>query len=191
MNRSFENEFRSLDILLASDCESRGVDGFCLAWIKLERQLRKITANLLYQASDITSADAGKIRDAFFGHRGLDYTTFIGAISHLSGVPVSEVIGDRYRPLKKEIEHCHRNRQKIFHGQQTGQGLTREALIGRIKVIRNWCELLSNGASDRFGYDGFAGTTSLFKTNRDEVIEAVDKAIQRTGWLEYARTFQR
>lgn len=44
--------------------------------------------------------------------------------------------------------------------------------------------------SDRFGYDGFAGTTLLFKTSRGEVIEAVDKA-RRAGWLEYAQTFRR
>lgn len=191
MSRGFESEFKSVDLLLESECQSRGVDGFCLAWIKLERQLRKLTANLIYQASDIKVADAGKIREAFYGHGSLDYTSFIGAIHHLSGVSVSELIGDHYRPLKKEIGVCYRNRQKIFHGQQTGQSLDREALLARIASIREWCRLLSVGAADRFGYDGFAGSTSLFKNGRPGIVDAVDKALRRRGWLAYAQTFQR
>ncbi|XKM38222.1 hypothetical protein A4U53_003870 (plasmid) [Rhizobium ruizarguesonis] len=191
MSRGFDGEFASVDLLLGSECESRGVDGFCLAWIKLERQLRKITANLLYQASDITRADTGKIRAALHDHGGLSHNSFIGAIGHLSGVSVSDLIGDRYRGLKREVEASFRNRQKILHGQQTDESLSREALIGRITDIREWCERLSAGAMDRFGYDGFSGPTSLFKTNRGDVIAAVDKAVKRRGWQEYAKTFQR
>lgn len=191
MSRGFESEFKSVDLLLNSECESRGVDGFCLAWIKLERQLRKIAANLLYQASDITASDAAKIRAAMFDHTGLSHNTFSGAIGHLSGISVRDLIGDRYKVLKKEIEASFRNRQKILHGQQTDESLSRDALIGRITNIREWCERLSTGSMDQFGYDGFSGSTSLFKTNRDEIIAAVDKAVQRRGWLEYAQSFQR
>ncbi|NKJ03750.1 MULTISPECIES: hypothetical protein [unclassified Rhizobium] len=191
MNRGFESEFATVDLLLGSECESRAVDGFCLAWIKLERQLRKITANLIYQASTLTARDAGKLREALYGHGSLDYNSFMGAINHLSGIPVSDLVGERYRPLKKEIGVCYRNRQKILHGQQTGQSLDREALLARIASIREWCRLLSVGAADRFGYDGFAGNTSLFKTDRPAVVEAVDKALRRRGWLAYAQTFQR
>ncbi|MBY5422327.1 hypothetical protein [Rhizobium leguminosarum] len=191
MNRGFEGEFAAVDLLIGSECGSRGVDGFCLAWIKLERQLRKIAANLIYQASDVTARDAGKLREALYGHGNLDYNSFIGAINHLSGIPVSDLVGDRYRPLKKEIGACYRNRLKIFHGQQTGQSLDREALLARIASVREWCQLLSLGAADRFGYDGFAGNTSLFKTDRPDIIDAVDKALQRRGWLAYAQTFQR
>ncbi|ANK98789.1 MULTISPECIES: hypothetical protein [Rhizobium] len=191
MSRGFESEFKSVDLLLESECESRGVDGFCLAWIKFERQLRKLTANLIYQASDIKAADAGKIREAFYGHGSLDYNSFIGAIHHLSGVSVGDLIGDRYRILKKEIGVCYRNRQKIFHGQQTGQSLDREALLTRIASIREWCQLLAAGAADRYGYDGFTGNTSLFKTDRPDIVEAVDKAVRRRGWLAYAQSFQR
>ncbi|MBY5477112.1 hypothetical protein HFO84_07170 [Rhizobium leguminosarum] len=190
MNRGFESEFKSIDLLLGSDCESRGVDAFCLSWIKLEKQLRKISANLLYQASDIKAADAGKIREAFYGHRSLDYRSFMGAINHLTSVPVSDLVGDRYRILQNEVGVCYRNRQKIFHGQQTGQSLDREALHARVASIREWCHLLSVGAADRFGYDGFAGNTSLFKTDRADIVDAVDKALRRRGWLAYAQTFQ-
>jgi len=191
MSRGFESEFKSIDLLLGSDCESRGVDAFCLSWIKLEKQLRKISANLIYQASDVTSADQGRMRAALYGHGSLSHTTFIGAIRHLTGVSVSDLIGARYDYLKRAADASYRNRQKIFHGQQTGQSLTRDALISRVGDIREWCELLSAGATARFGYDGFSGSTSLFKTGRADVVEAVDKAVKRKGWEDYARTFQR
>ncbi|GEO85551.1 MULTISPECIES: hypothetical protein [Alphaproteobacteria] len=191
MSRDFDGEFATVNLILESECQTRAVDGFCLAWIKLERQLRKLTAYLLYQASEITVRDAGKLREAFYGHGSLDYTSFIGAIHHLSGVSVGNMIGERYRPLRKEIQGCYRIRQKIFHGQQTGQSLDREALLTRIAAIREWCRLLSSGAADHLGYDGFSGNTSLFKIDRPDIVTAVDKALLRRGWLEYAKTFQR
>lgn len=191
MSCGFESEFQSINLLLNSDCESRGVDTFCLAWIKLEKQLRKISANLIYQASDVTAADQGRMREALYSHGSLAHTTFIGAIRHLTGVTVGDLIGARYDYLKRAADASYRNRQKIFHGQQTDQRLTRDALIRSVGNIREWCELLSVGASARFGYDGFSGTTSLFKTGRADIITAVDKALKQRGWEDYARTFKR
>ncbi|PDS95470.1 hypothetical protein CO659_22780 [Rhizobium sp. S9] len=191
MSRGFESEFKSIDLLLFSDSESRGVDAFCLSWIKLEKQLRKISANLIYQASDIKAGDERRLRDALYGHGNLSHTTFIGAIRYLTGISVSDLIGARYDYLKKAADASYRNRQKIFHGQQTGQSLTRDALISRVGDIREWCELLSAGATARFGYDGFSGSTSLFKTGLAEIVVAVDKALKPKGWEAYARTFQR
>ncbi|MES4991023.1 hypothetical protein ABVB70_11825 [Agrobacterium radiobacter] len=95
MSRGFESEFKSINLLLDSDCDSRGVDAFCLSWIKLEKQLRKISANLIYQASDIKSADQKRLRDALHRHGSLSHSSFIGSIRHLSGVRVSDLIGDR------------------------------------------------------------------------------------------------
>jgi len=77
MSRDFDGEFATVNLILGSECQTRAVDGFCLAWIKLERQLRKLTAYLLYQASQITVRDAGKLREAFYAHGSLDYTSFI------------------------------------------------------------------------------------------------------------------
>lgn len=191
MSRGFESEFKSIDLLLGSDCESRGVDAFCLSWIKLEKQLRKISANLIYQASDVRAADKRRLREALYSHGGLSHTTFIGAIRHLTGVSVGDLIGARYDYLKKSADASYRSRQKIFHGQQTDQSLTRDALISRVGDIREWCELLSAGATARLGYDGLSGPTSLFKTGRADVVDAVDKALRSKGWEAYALTFQR
>jgi hypothetical protein len=56
---------------LRSEHETRGVDAFCLSWIKYERQLRRIVAFLLYQSEQLTSADVAALRDAFLDNNGI------------------------------------------------------------------------------------------------------------------------
>src|ERR1051326_5074316 len=46
---SFEAEFSTVDVLLASNAETRGVDAFALTLIKAERQLRRVFTFLIYQ----------------------------------------------------------------------------------------------------------------------------------------------
>ncbi|QSZ57718.1 hypothetical protein V2V90_21390 [Agrobacterium leguminum] len=184
-------EFETVSLILRSSCESRGVDGFCLAWIKLERQLRKLAANIVYQASTVRYSDQACLRKALYDNAGLSHRTFMGAIHHLSGMSVKDLIGERYRTLKNAVDASYSIRQKIFHGQQTEKRLGREALIGHIDDVREWCGALSDASMHHFGYDGFSGTTSLFKTNKPELIAAVDKALQPKGWEEYVKTFQR
>lgn len=191
MTEGFIKEFETVSLILKSDCESRGVDGFCLAWIKLERQLRKLAANLVYQASAVRYSDQARLRKALYDNTGLSHETYMGAIHYLSGKSVKDLMGEPYRPLKKAVDASYVIRQKIFHGQQTGKSLGRDALIERINDVREWCGMLSGASIEHFGYDGFSGTTSLFKTNKPELIAAVDTALHPKGWGEYIKTFQR
>lgn len=184
-------EFETVSLLLGSSYKSRGVDGFCLAWVKLERQLRKLAANLVYQASTVRHSDQVRLRKALYDNVSLSHSTFMGAIGHLSGMSVKDLMGERYRPLKKAVDASYSIRQKIFHGQQTEKRLGREALVDHINDVREWCCVLSDASMHHFGYDGFSGKTSLFKTNRPGLIAAVDKALQPKGWEEYVKTFQR
>lgn len=191
MARILDGEFETVALLLQSNCESRGVDGFCLAWIKLERQLRRLAANLVYQASTVQNSDQSRFRKAIYDNSGLSHYTFMGAIHHLSGMSLKDLMGERYRPLKKSIDGSYAIRQKTFHGQQTGKNLSRDALIEHIGTVREWCDVLSESATLHFGYDGFSRSTSLFKTNKSELVTAVDKALASKGWEEYVKTFQR
>ena len=93
----------------------------CLTWIKLERQLRKLAANLVYQASTVQNSDQVRFRKAIYDNSGLSHHTFMGAIHHLSGKSLKDLMGEQYRPLKKSIDASYAIRQKIFHGQQTGK----------------------------------------------------------------------
>lgn len=190
MTAACDEEFKSVVSLLGSSFESRGVDAFCLAWIKLERQLRKIVANLIFQASDIQRGNEKELREILLGNRGLSHTTFIGAIAILTPTNPKKLIGDRYAILSRSLANSYDIRQKIFHGQQTGQDLSRESLERHTKDIQEWCKLLANACDAHFGYDGFKGRTSLFKTNIEPLIKQIDLALADMGWQVFATNFQ-
>jgi hypothetical protein len=68
-------------------------------------------------------------------------------------------------------------RNKLFHGQLTGDSLTTDRLLSLEGDVRAWCYSFSDNAHKRFGYDGFSGGTSFIKTNRPNISDAVDKKI--------------
>ena len=61
---SFEHEFRTVDLIVGSTCETRGVDAFTLSLIKAERQMRKLVTYLVYQFPCFSESDIPGLRDA-------------------------------------------------------------------------------------------------------------------------------
>lgn len=188
MGHGVSEEFDTVDLLLQSNAETRAVDAFAISWVKLERQLRRLTANLVFQHSAFDGnrvKDKNDLREVFLEKRTANHNRFIGAIHRVSGISVKEVIGDQYRPLKREIDQAYKHRQKILHGQQTGQSLNRCDLEDCIHSIRAWCEALANGCAEQFGYDGFS-RNSLRKNLKPDISRAVDNALHG-GWKEFIR----
>jgi len=83
-------------------------------------------------------------------------------------------------------------RNKIFHGQITANGLNREDLIKRVNHIRKWCESLGDRLKSEIGYDGFSdsfhkSTLKLTLNNQDKFDtidnykEFIKNNIQRKG----------
>jgi hypothetical protein len=161
MTKACDDEFETVTMLMASCHESRGVDAFCLAWIKHERQLRKVVAYLLFQATEGTDKDREEIRKAFMAKQSLSHNSFIGAVRKLTNANVRTLVGDRYKVLKASLDGAYKARQKIFHGQQTGKGLTRRQLVKMTGDIQDWCSLLAESFARQFGYEGFGGRNSL------------------------------
>jgi hypothetical protein len=46
---SCEAEFATVDLIIRSNAETRGVDAFALALLKAERQIRRLFIHLVYQ----------------------------------------------------------------------------------------------------------------------------------------------
>jgi hypothetical protein len=179
MKNHTSDEFSTVDILLQSDADSRAVDAFVISWVKLEKQLRRLTSNLIFQHSNIekgVSGHEGVIRNAILQKRTANHDRFIGAIYLLSGHSVKYLVGDQYPTLKREIGTAYKYRNKIFHGQQTGQSLTRSDLEKCIASMKDWCELLAKGASEHIGYNGFS-KNSLQKNGKAQITEKVDNAL--------------
>lgn len=186
MTVACDDEFKTVDCLVASLFESRGVDAFCLAWPKSERQLRKLAAFLIYQSSQLGEKDKSALRKAFLNNKGITHTNTKGCLWRLTGMSAKSLIGERYQVLDRALLVSYRAREKLFHGQQTGERLARRELIARTEHIREWCQRLSDGAIGPFGYDGFAGSTSLFKVENGDLTQRVDQALaKRDGWAAF------
>lgn len=182
-------EFEPVDLILASGARTTHIDAFCLTWIKFERQLRKLTANILYQAtafpeSDETAKQA--LRGALLARSNLKYDHFTSAIWKLTGHSAKEMLGARYKVLKAAVDDAYGIRNKVFHGQQTGLNLGKEPLEAAHTSVREWCTIMAHESSARFGYDGFS-RNSLRKTRRPDVTAAVDQAIAAKGWEEFVK----
>lgn len=188
MRSAVNLEFETVEILLSSDTKTRAVDAFAISWVKLERQRRRLTGNLIFQHTSFVDKNLehqNAIRKAILEKRTGNHKRFIGAIRKLTNVSVGELIGEPYRVLKRDIAQSYVHRNKILHGQQAGQSLSRLDIEASIKSIRNWCELLATGSAERFGYDGFS-RNSLVKTNRQDIVVAVDRALGE-GWKEFVQ----
>jgi hypothetical protein len=192
MTSAIDDEFQTVDLILGSDATTRNVDAFCLTWIKFERQLRRLMANILYQATAFPEHDRNAkeaLRAALLAKSNIKHDHFIGGIRKLTGQSTRDIIGERYRELRTGINTAYGFRNKIIHGQQTGHSLDGDQLAASLGHVREWCTILAREGVLRFGYDGFS-RNSLRKTHREDVIAAVTASnsfsisVKRSGLRE-------
>ena len=188
MKNTASLEFSTVDLLLKSYAETRAVDAFTISWVKLEKQLRRLTSNLIFQHSafeDGVGEHKAAVREAILKKTTANHNKFIGAIYHLSNCSVKDLMGNQYKALKRDTDTAYQYRKKILHGQQTGHSLTRIELERCISSMRAWCELLADRADEHIGYDGFS-RNSLRKNGREKITAEVDKALAG-GWEAFIR----
>ncbi|TSA49188.1 MAG: hypothetical protein D4R48_03895 [Nitrosomonadales bacterium] len=149
------SEFYTVDLIVNSSAETRGVDAFALAVIKAERQLRKLFTHLVFQFPCFGVPDIGALRETLANNKTVYFEGIEAGINCLFSCTVEELVGARYRDLHPRIKEAIEHRNKIFHGQLTQRCLSREDLLALISDIRTWCEELANGATSRIEYDGF------------------------------------
>lgn len=73
---SFEEEFGTVEIILNSTLETRGVDAFILSLIKAEKQLRRIFTFLIFQNDSYTISDFRNLRKTLADNRNV-YFNFV------------------------------------------------------------------------------------------------------------------
>jgi hypothetical protein len=152
---SVAQEFATVDVLLASSAETRGVDAFALALLKAERQIRRLFTFLVYQSPAFGPRDVPELRATLGSDRFVYFNGFIRGIDLLCQCSIESLVGNEYSRLRARLDECTEYRGKIFHGQLTDRYLTREELVALVVDIREWCDRLATGAGDEFGYDGF------------------------------------
>ena len=165
MTTNYQAEFKTVDLILASDAVTRGVDAFALCLIKCERQLRRLVTYLVFQSPAFAIEHVEALRRALLNSNRVYFEGFEKGFDTLYSRTVRELIGPQYPAIRVRLTEATQYRNKIFHGQLSAESLSREQLIQLVTTIRDWCERLANSAQEEIGYDGF-GRDSFRKSDK-------------------------
>lgn len=169
----FKQGFATVDLILNSSLETRGVDAFILSIIKAEKQMRRIFTFLIFQHNSYTIADFKDLRKALADNKQVYFDGFLKGIDLILPRTLKEIYGEDYDRDILDLQNFTKDRNKIFHGQITANGLTREDLIEKVNHIKKWCETLGNRLRIEIGYDGFSD--SFQKSSVILILKNLDK----------------
>ena len=153
---SYSAEFKTVDGILALKTKTSGVDAFALSLIKAERQMRKLFTYLVFQFPAFSTADISSLINTLAENKKVFFDGVVIGFDTLSPVQVKELIGLDHDRLWARFCMFARFRNKIFHGQLTGEQLSTGQLLTNVGDIKLWCRLLAESANREIGYDGFA-----------------------------------
>jgi hypothetical protein len=152
-------EFATVEAVWNSAGSTRRVDSFILAWVKLEKQLRRLFCFIVFQHPDLSANDIESVVGVLAANNRLYPETFIAGIEALSIHKLQDLLSPRYDEFSAEITRMKSYRNKLIHGQIRGQKVTSRQLEKDVIWIANWMSTLATSAADRLGYDGLQRNT--------------------------------
>ncbi|MBE7645191.1 hypothetical protein J2Q11_00965 [Tenacibaculum finnmarkense genomovar finnmarkense] len=153
---NYSTDFATVNLILKSSLETRTVDAFTLSLIKSEKQIRRIFTFLIFQHNSYSLEDYISLRKALAKNKKVYFNGFINGINLILPKTLKEIYGQDYDKDFHYLIEFTKDRNKIFHGQITEKGLSREDLIKRIEHIKKWCKTLGDNIKNEIGYDGFS-----------------------------------
>ena len=156
---ALKTEFATVETIWDTDGETRRVDALVLSWVKYEKQLRRLLSFFVFQHPKITANTLDAVILAFADNRNLYPETFISGIKALGVTPLPKLLGNSHAQLWSEITRIKKYRNKLMHGQLTGQGIKSPQLERDVIHIINWISAVAQAADAAFGYDGLRRNT--------------------------------
>jgi hypothetical protein len=147
-------EFSTVESLWASAAQTRRTDSLVLAWVKYEKQLRRLFCFLVFQHPVINEQSIDSVIGALAENRDLNPRTFIVAIKALGVTPIPELLAKDHTRLSTELSRIQKIRNKLMHGQITGQKISSRQLERDVILLIDWINCLADAAEREFGYDG-------------------------------------
>jgi hypothetical protein len=169
-------EFATVDLVVQSGADTRGVDAFALSVIKAERQIRRLFTHTVFQSPHFGSGDIAALRTTLWDQRGCYFEGFVRGIDGIVPVSLAQSIGAHYGLLRGQMDKAIDVRNKIFHGQLTDQKLSRADLLAHVSKIRAWCQAVADAGTALIGYDGFE--RSSFRKGRVGVAQTFKVTLQ-------------
>lgn len=156
---SLKDEFATVAALWESDGTTRRVDALLLCWVKYEKQLRRLFSFLVYQHPQINEVTVESIVSILVNNNKLYPETFVKGMKELKVASIEQLLGLKYDALAPEMRRIKTYRNKLMHGQITGQKITSRQIERDVQILINWVATLAAGADVRFGYDGVRRNT--------------------------------
>lgn len=157
--QALQQEFATVEALWHSAAETRRVDSLLLSWVKYEKQLRRLFCFLVYQHPKTTANTINSVITVLAQNNKLYPETFIRGIAALGVKSVPALVGPQHTHLTAEVQRIKKYRNKLMHGQATGQSIQSAQLERDVKHLVAWIEALASGADKEFGYDGLRRNT--------------------------------
>jgi len=156
MTKGFQEEFATIDILVNSNTRTGRTDAFIVAFTKLEKQVRRLFSYTIYQNPAFTLTHYIDILAVIASKRFLDFDNYIKGFDALYPKSYENIIGNALYAsfIKTDFPRIKNIRNKVLHGQPTGQGLSTSDLKTEIVVIRDWCLQVAESMMTEIGYDG-------------------------------------
>jgi len=117
--------------------------------------MRRLFTYVVFQSSCFDEKDVAELRDTLAQNGRIYFQHFGSGVDKLSNSSIAKMVGVEFATLDKTVQEVRRYRNKIFHGQLTREQLSATELAKLNKSVRKWCQLLSKGAQNALGYDGF------------------------------------
>ena len=156
MTQGFDDEFATIKILVDSKTKTGRTDAFIVAFTKVEKQARRIFTYTIYQFPTFSLSDYKNILNTISSTGFLYFGNFVKGFDAIYPKSFEAIVGNALYDsfLKTEFPRLQRLRNKILHGQPTGQNLSASDLINEIEVIRKWCLDVAESMLSEIGFDG-------------------------------------
>ena len=152
-------EFATIEALWHSSAETRRVDALLLSWVKYEKQMRRLFSFFVLQHPKITASTLDSVITAFADNKNLCPETFLSGIKELGVATPSKLLGSDHAQLWSEMKRIKKHRNKLMHGQLTGQKISSPQLEQDVIHIINWISAVAKATDEHFGYDGLRRNT--------------------------------
>ncbi|MEQ8409553.1 MAG: hypothetical protein RKH07_14890 [Gammaproteobacteria bacterium] len=149
-----KTEFATIELIWHSSAMTRRVDSLLLSWVKYEKQLRRLFSFFVFQHPKITIHTLDSTISAFASNRNLKPETFIVGLTKLGIDDPKSILGEKYNSLWPEVNRIREYRNKIMHGQHTGQKIGSPQLERDVLILIDWMSCIGNAYDEKYGYDG-------------------------------------
>ena len=152
-------EFATVESLWRSCATTRRTDALLLSWVKYEKQLRRLFCFLVFQHPRITRGTIDEVISTMAKNSKLSPETFLKGIENLGVASVASLLGVTHDRLWPEIKRIKNIRNKLMHGQITGQSVRSTQLERDVLILIEWINSLADAADSAYGYDGLKRNT--------------------------------